>query len=351
MTVTSSLATAPRVSVLLPVHNGEDYIESALRSVMGQTLRDIEIVAVDDASSDATPGILARLATEDARIRVLRPEQNLRLPRALNFGLEHVRGDYVARMDADDLCEPTRLQVQADFLDANPEIVLVGCSARHIDAYNRFIKASIRAQTSFHTRWLLRVGMAFRHPTFFFRREGWTWRYDPECTLSEDYDILARVTDTAQVACLPDLLFSYREHEGSLTGRKWHNMQVEARRIAERVQKADLPADIYDALEPYRDAYYDQMALDSAGVAAVFEGLSRMLAHDVEKYPQHGQWIRRQTAQLAAHALMRSGMSPAQNIATFLRKGPHFLPALGLRYMEAKRILPEALRSDRIATA
>ncbi len=337
---------APRVSVLLPVHNGAEFVESALRSVMAQTLREIEILVVDDASTDATPEILARLAAEDPRLRILRPERNLRLPGALNFGLAQVRGAYVARMDADDLCAPTRLARQAAFLDANPEIVLVGCSARHIDRAGRVLKTSVRAQTPFHARWILRSAMAFRHPTFLFRADGWSWRYDPAFTVSEDYDLLARLTETERVACLPEALFDYREHGGSITAQKWAAMQGEARRIAERVQARDLPAAVFDALAPFRDAYFGQARLDPQGERALFEGLRAMLAHDLARTPEHGPWLRRQTAQLAARALSLSGRGPRAALAAFLRHGRGLLPALGARALEAKGLLPRALRSD-----
>jgi len=339
----------PRISVLLPVHNGGDYIESALRSVMAQTFRDLEILVVDDASTDATPAILARLAAEDPRIRILRPETNLRLPRALNFGLEHARGEYVARMDADDLCEPDRFALQARFLDTHPEIVLVGCSERTIDPDGNKIKDQVRAQSPEQTRWLLRIGMAFRHPAFLFRRREMTLRYDPACTLSEDYDILVRLTETSKVACLPDLLLRYREHPGALSAQKAADMPRQARMLAEKVQRADLPEDVFLALEPFRDAYYDRRPLDTAGQKAVFDGLIGMMAFDHTRMPGHRRWVARQTAQLAAHAMMRGGVGARGNLAAFLRHAPGLLPAVGWRYLENQGRLPARLRSDRLA--
>jgi glycosyltransferase involved in cell wall biosynthesis len=138
------LPSGPQVSVLIAVYNGLPYLEAALRSIMDQTLREIEIIVVDDASTDDTPAVLARLATEDPRIRVETLTENLRLPGALNRGLELVRAPLVARMDADDIADPKRLAVQKRFMDAHPDIILCGTSIRQIDAGGTYIRTSQR---------------------------------------------------------------------------------------------------------------------------------------------------------------------------------------------------------------
>jgi glycosyltransferase involved in cell wall biosynthesis len=115
--------------VALPVHNGADTLPAALDSLLAQTCPDFEILLVDDGSTDATPGVLARYAARDARVRPFRQERD-GLVAALNLALEQARAPYIARMDADDFCLPERLAVQADYLDAHPEISLVGCRVR-----------------------------------------------------------------------------------------------------------------------------------------------------------------------------------------------------------------------------
>lgn len=336
----------PKVSVLLPVHNGADYVESAVRSVMEQTLRDLEILIVDDASTDGTAKIIARLAAEDPRIRVESLRENHRLPRALNHGLDLCRGEYVARMDADDLCEPRRLEVQTAYLDAHPEVTLIGCSVIRIDGDGKPFQTSVRAQDPFATRWMCRFVMPFRHPTFLFRRAEMDLRYDPDCTVSEDYDLLARLTATHKVACLPDVLLRYREHAGSLTGTKWHKMLEEARKIAVPVQQAEMDPAVFEATAPLRASYYDLQPLDGAGVAGLFEGLRLMARADAAASPAHAAWVWRQTAQLAAQALMRSGAGKRGILSAFLTHGRDFLPSLSARFLETRRVLPAALRSD-----
>lgn len=338
--------TAPAVSVLLPVYNGTDYIEAALRSVMEQSFTDMEIVVVDDCSTDDTPAILERLAAECPAIRIIRPPQNLGLPRALNFGLDHLRGTYVARMDADDICEPERIAVQKAFLDAHPEIVLIGCSTSHIDAQGHPFKTSIRRQDAYATRWMCRFVMPFRHPTFMFRRAEMPLQYDPEFSVSEDYEIMARLTKTHKTACLPDVLLRYRHHGGSITGKKRQLMSEQAERIALEVQRNDLRPEILDALEPFRAAYFRAEPLDAAGRRALLKGLQRMAAEDSAQSPAHSRWVYRQSAQLGIEALLRSGASRQDVIKSLITAGPSTMGSVILRFLETRQWIPQSMRSD-----
>ena len=109
-----------RVSVLLAVHNGGEYLHEAVDSVLAQTYEDFELLLVDDASTDGAVDSLA----PDTRIRVLRNERNLGQIPSLNRGLQAALGEYVARLDHDDLCFPRRLERQVDLLDSHPAVAL-----------------------------------------------------------------------------------------------------------------------------------------------------------------------------------------------------------------------------------
>jgi glycosyltransferase involved in cell wall biosynthesis len=115
----------PAVSVLLPARNAREHLEEAVRSVLAQSFRDLELVAVDDASTDGTAELLARLATEDARVRVVRGEGR-GIAAALTVGLAECRAPLIARMDADDVCLPQRLERQKEALAADPALSGVG---------------------------------------------------------------------------------------------------------------------------------------------------------------------------------------------------------------------------------
>src|SRR5262249_27807136 len=118
-------SNTPRVSVLMPVRNGDQYISAAVNSIVRKTLGDVEIIIVDDGYTDTTPQILHELASEDVRIRILR-QLPIGICAALEAGRAVARAPYIARMDSDDLALPHRLAAQASYLDCNPTIVAVG---------------------------------------------------------------------------------------------------------------------------------------------------------------------------------------------------------------------------------
>ena len=126
-----------RISVLLPVYNVERYVAEALASIQAQSFTDLEIVVVDDGSTDGTLSVVEQMACRDPRIHVVRPPRNLGLPAALNFGLAFCRASLIARMDGDDVALPTRLEKQLRFLEENPDIALVGCATLAIDESGR----------------------------------------------------------------------------------------------------------------------------------------------------------------------------------------------------------------------
>jgi len=208
----------PTVSVLLPVHDGAATLAAALDSLLTQTLRRIEIVVVDDGSIDGTPRILEQFARRDARIRVLSPGR-VGLVRALEAGLAACRGQYVARMDADDCSLPRRLELQAAFLDANPGTGLVGCCvafggdrvraagyARHVDWVNGLLDPETIAVERFRES-------PFAHPAVMFRAEL-PARYGGyrEGPFPEDYELWLRWLDQGvRMARIPATLLVWND--------------------------------------------------------------------------------------------------------------------------------------------
>lgn len=126
---------APRVSILMPVHNVAPYIEEAIASIQAQTFTDFEFIIVNDGSTDATVQIAERLASSDPRIRILGTPVKSGISKALNLGLTECRGRYIARMDGDDISLPDRLEKEVFFLDAHPEIALVSSAITTINEY------------------------------------------------------------------------------------------------------------------------------------------------------------------------------------------------------------------------
>src|ERR1051326_2264165 len=123
----------PFVSVLVPVYNAARYLDVAISSVLRQTFSDFELIAVDDGSKDDSKKILEHFSANDARIRVIsRP--NTGIVGALNDGLAVARGEFIARMDADDVALPGRFQAQLDYLRGHPDCIAVGTAVQIIDA-------------------------------------------------------------------------------------------------------------------------------------------------------------------------------------------------------------------------
>jgi glycosyltransferase involved in cell wall biosynthesis len=213
------------VSVVMPVYNGEATVERAVRSVFAQSDPDWELVAVDDGSTDGTGGLLARLAAEDPRLRVIHVPHG-GIVRALNAGLEASRAPLIARMDADDACMPERLARQRAMLDARPELGLVACRVAHQgDA------AHATAGYAVHVDWLNDqvseddialhrfVESPLAHPSVMFRRE-WVDRLGGyrEGPFPEDYELWLRWLDAGvRMAKVPETLLVWHDLPGRLS--------------------------------------------------------------------------------------------------------------------------------------
>ena len=116
------------VSVIIPVYNVEKFAEQAIVSIIKQTYKHLEIIVIDDGSSDNTYKIVADLATQDSRIRLYKNERNLKIVKTLNRALSLAQGEYIARMDGDDISALDRIEKQVAFLESNPDYDLVGCN-------------------------------------------------------------------------------------------------------------------------------------------------------------------------------------------------------------------------------
>ena len=217
----------PSITVLMPIHNGASFLKEAMESILRQTLGDFEYLIVDDASTDHSVEIIRSL--KDPRIRLIHSPERLKLSGALNLGLDHARGDYVARMDADDISHPRRLEIQTRFLEQNPEIGLCGTWIRYFGGTSHAVlkkpltHEAIRAFTLLDT--------PFAHPTVMMRRdliEHHHLRFDGRYFPTEDFELWTRALGHFKAANLPEILLNYRIHGQSLTGLDWSAMDEQA---------------------------------------------------------------------------------------------------------------------------
>ncbi len=225
----SRAVTAPRVSVLLAVHDGAPWVKDAVASVLAQTLADLELVVVDDGSADATPALLAGIA--DRRLRVER-RPRAGLTRALNLALGLARAPIVARLDADDVALPERLARQVAFLDAHPEIGVLGSAAREVNGEGREVRVVRPPEDDAALRRALIRRNPMVHSTVTMRRlavEG-VGGYDARFAVAQDYDLWMRLAAVTRLANLPDALVVRRLLPGRVSvARDADRLRAEAR--------------------------------------------------------------------------------------------------------------------------
>ena len=195
----------PAVSVLLSVYNGGARIAAAVDSVLGQTAGDLELIVIDDGSTDATPERLARV--HDPRVRVVR-QARTGLTRALNRALALARAPLVARLDADDTAAPERLERQRAFLERAPEVGLLGTAARELDERGRLVRlVQPPADDAALRRGLIRRN-PFVHSSVMLRREllDKAGGYDEAYPVAQDYDLWMRLAALTRLANLTEPL-------------------------------------------------------------------------------------------------------------------------------------------------
>lgn len=215
---------APKLTVLMPVFNGERYLRQAVVSILGQTLRDFELLIADDGSTDETSAILTAIEREDARIRVERNEANIGIARSTNklFGL--AQGEYINRHDADDVSLPERFEQQVAFLDANPEIGLVSSQVTVIDDEGRPLELGMYSgpgdNGTLQQQLLSRCPLCQTSVMFRRRLLDTVGVYNEALEPAEDYDLWLRLAEVTRFARLPQWLCRYRYHAASISQRR-----------------------------------------------------------------------------------------------------------------------------------
>jgi glycosyltransferase involved in cell wall biosynthesis len=221
----------PRVSILIPAYNAQRYVGDAVESMLAQTYRDFECIVVDDGSTDATPSLLAQMAARDPRLRTIRVPHG-GIVEALNAGLYAARGEFIARMDSDDISVPNRLEQQIQFLDANPQVVALGTKIILVDPYaSPLWEIEVHQEHDRIEEEMLRGnGWAIFHPTVVIRKNALDKAgvYRPEYQWSEDLDLFLRLAQVGKLANLPDVLLRYRQHFASVNRTK---LELQMRRV------------------------------------------------------------------------------------------------------------------------
>jgi hypothetical protein len=202
----------------MAVYNGEHFLRDSIDSILGQTFRDFEFIIIDDGSTDDSNRIIRSYA--DPRVRLVENEGNLGLTRSLNRGLRLARGEFIARQDADDISEPERFAMQVAFLDAYPEVALLGTQYRYMDEAGKSWETDPLPSSPLELRWALLFGTAVIHTSVMLRREGvleTVGLYDETVAYAQDYEYWCRIAAHFPVATLDAPLVRYRCHKASIT--------------------------------------------------------------------------------------------------------------------------------------
>lgn len=362
--------TDPRVTVLLAVRNGGAHLREAIDSVLAQTMKDFELLLVDDASTDGAVDALPA----DSRVRVLRNDRNLGQIPSLNRGLQVARGEYVARMDHDDICLPARLQLQMDILDARRDIALVGSWVDIVESAGRvWFRARPRFASFADFAGQVVAGRTLLvHPSIMFRRNlvlelgG----FDERLGAAEDQELYRRLVLARQNAyVVPATLLRYRRHDAQMTNAKAamvrdNDSQSHIRflqALAPYLAGEDLhlllthdarywtrPAPQPTLLDEFLDAATRRLALSGSAAsqfAATLAGAARsalLTGWAAGAYDRRGQTV--------ARFVMQHGGTRARAVAAlhplFLVSAPVARPVPVIR-----SVLRRMLRSERLSTA
>lgn len=214
---------APKISVLLPVYNAENFIAESVQSILDQTEPDFELLVIDDCSTDRSLEIIKSF--QDPRIILRKKKKNTGYTESLNWAIDQASGKYIARMDADDVSLPKRFEKQLTFLEQHPDVALCGTDAR---VEGGSLKFNYPTEPNAIQANLL-LGSSLIHPSIMGRTEIFKqYKYDPIKEPAEDYDLFTRLAASGkQLANLEEALLIYRVHTNQIS-KVQNRKQVES---------------------------------------------------------------------------------------------------------------------------
>jgi glycosyltransferase involved in cell wall biosynthesis len=210
--------TTPKITVLMPVYNNEKYLRPAIDSILNQTFADFEFLIINDGSTDQSEEIIK--SYRDERIRYDKNEINSGIIVTLNKGIDMARGEYIVRMDGDDISLPSRLQIQFDFMEKNQNL---GVSGGRIESIGKITGYSPKTLTEpEQIKANLIFGTPFSHPSVIIRKKiliDNNLRFDKDYPHAEDYELWTRVAELSRLGNSDKKIIKYRLHDESICGK------------------------------------------------------------------------------------------------------------------------------------
>lgn len=205
----------PLISILMPVYNAGDFIVEAIESIRNQSIKDWEMIVIDDGSKDQSSEILKKYSKNDPRIKVFKFKKNKGLAFALNYGLNKVCGKYLARMDADDISLPKRLEIQLKYLIKNPKVVAVGSQVKLISEKGDFIGYKKFPTDPKKIYQMMGTVMAIQHPTLLTYTKIIKKCPYANHTTAEDVSMFFKLLQYGNFLNTKEVLFKYRVRKNS----------------------------------------------------------------------------------------------------------------------------------------
>ena len=242
----------PKISVVMPAYNAEKYITKAIDSILAQTFSNFEFIIINDASIDSTKEIIE--SYKDFRIKLINNDQNQGVAESLNIGISAAKGQYIARMDADDISLPERFQKQVDFMEKNPDIDVCGSWAKKTENANEIIKNPSSYEDIKDT---LFFSCSMSHSTILFKR-SLNFQYSSEFPRAEDYDLWCKKINDLKFFNIPEILLLYRVHNNQVGSAHQKEQNNNAKDIRARNLK-NIGVNLSEKeLKIYNDFFSDQ---------------------------------------------------------------------------------------------
>lgn len=226
MTAQADLSAIPRVSVLMTIYNAEPYLRPAIDSLLAQTFKDWELIAVENGSTDTSMSVLKGYS--DSRVRIFPLEKNIGRTPALRLAFNQARGDYIAVLDADDISSPDRLARQVAFLDQHPDVALVGSWAQHIDEHGKVFDVFEPPVNQEELQDCLGWTNPIIHSSALYRRQlaQEVGGYPAEIVWAQDLGLTLALARRAKIAMIADYLCQLRMLTASMTRSSKNQIMV-----------------------------------------------------------------------------------------------------------------------------
>ncbi|MEY8847713.1 glycosyltransferase family 2 protein [Psychroserpens sp. XS_ASV72] len=214
----------PKITVIMPVYNGEKYLEEAIESILNQTYTDFKLLVLNDNSTDSTPEILERIKRNDKRVEIIHKSQNVGPANLRNEGIEKAQTEFIALMDADDIALPTRFEKQMDAFNSNPEIGVCGTWFTVFgDKKEKILRHAVDHE-KLKVQFLSSCGIG--NPTVMFKKSilG-DVRFEHQYVPAEDYGLWSQLLTRTKFHNIPESLLRYRWHPGNISQTKQENLR------------------------------------------------------------------------------------------------------------------------------